>query len=60
MFIVSCVGSGFCGEMVTLSNESYSVGVCVCVFLNMFDLWNSTKSESSRQCDCWTTEGSKM
>ena len=33
MFIVCCVGSSFCDEMITYSVESYQVCVCVCVWL---------------------------
>jgi len=31
VFLVCCVGSGFCDELITLSEESYCVCVCVCV-----------------------------
>jgi hypothetical protein len=30
MFVVCCVGSGRCDELVTLSEESYGVCLCVC------------------------------
>jgi len=33
MFIVCCVGSSFCDEMITYSVESYQVCVCVCLIV---------------------------
>ena len=33
MFVVCCVGSGFCDEVITRLEESYRVYVCVCVIV---------------------------
>ena len=33
MFVVFCVGSGFCDELITRSEEFYRVCVCVCLIL---------------------------
>jgi hypothetical protein len=35
VFVVSCVGSGLCVELVTRSEESYRVCVCVCVCVSL-------------------------
>jgi hypothetical protein len=45
VFVVYCVGSGFCDELITRSEESYrvSVCVCVCVCLIVCDLETSTR-----------------
>ena len=34
--VVCCVGSDLCDELITRSEESYWVCVCVCVFFNVF------------------------
>ena len=34
VFVVFCVGSGFCDELITRSEESYRVCVCVCLVVS--------------------------
>jgi len=33
IFVVCCVGSGVCDELITRSEESYRVYVCVCLIV---------------------------
>jgi hypothetical protein len=42
VFVVYCVGSGLCDELITCSEESYLVCVCVCVGRIVCDTETST------------------
>jgi len=36
VFVVCCVGSGFCYELITCSEQSYRMCVCVCVYVCVY------------------------
>jgi len=50
LFFVSCVGSGLCDELITHSEESYHV--CVCVCLIVCDLEKSTMRRPRPELGC--------
>jgi len=54
LFVVCCAGSGLCDELITRSEESYCM--CVCVFLTVFDLETSTVKRSRPELDCSDTK----
>jgi len=41
VFVVRCVGSGLCDKLITSSEESYRVCVCVCLNVCDLDTWQS-------------------
>jgi len=52
--VLCCVGSGLCDGLITHSEESYRV--CVCVCLIVCDLETSALKRPGQDLDCHTTE----
>jgi hypothetical protein len=64
VFVVCCVGSGLCDELITLSEESYRVCVCVCVCVvlvcdvetserdHLGPIWAVASQEREAACMC--------
>jgi len=54
--VVCCVGSGFWDVLITRTEDSYRVCVCVCVYLTSCDLESSTMWQPTYEFVCRTTE----
>jgi len=56
VFVVCCVGSGLCDELITRLEESYTCVVC----LNECDLETSKMGRPGLELGCCATEGKKF
>jgi hypothetical protein len=60
VFVLCCVGSGLCHELIPRSEEFYLLCVCVCVYLIVCDLETTTMMRPMSELGCCAAKENKI